>query len=86
MDADGANFDTKEEECLILLTKSLHVKDLDSIDGLGTAPLELIYGIHKGYARECYLTLLMVGALISVRIFLSLARIYPGLPPVVSLN
>ena len=86
LDVDGVSFYTKKEACLILLTKLIRVNGLKYLEDLCATPLELVSGIHEGSAHGCYLPLSIVGDLISVKKFLSLARVYPGLLPVVSLN
>ena len=81
-----ADFLKNRDECLTILNNSLCYNGLDSLDGLDATPLDLVSGVHKGSAHGSYLTLLMLGALISVKNFLSLARSHPELPPVVGLN
>ena len=82
----GAIFMKNWDECLTLLTNSLRYNGPESLDELDKTPLDLVYVIHKGSAHGGYLPLSMVGALIFVKKFLSMARSHPAPPPVVGLN
>ena len=48
--------------------------------------LDLVLGVQKGYVHGGYLPLYMVGDLISVKKFLTMAWYYSGLPSVVNLD
>ena len=84
--AYGNLFGTKKYARLTLLTNLLHVNGFKSFEDVDATPLELVSTIHKGFAHGAYLPLSTVGALLYVKKFLSLAKIYPGLPPVESLD
>ena len=85
LDEKDVNLDTKKEKCLYLLTSSLLSNGPELLEDIEATPLELVSGIHKVPFCGCYLPLSMVGFLISVKNYLSLARVYPGLPPVVGM-
>ena len=84
--AYGNLFWTKKDASLTLVTNSLCVNGFESLEGVDVNPLDLVFCIHRDSANGAYLTLSMVGALISVKKFLKIAKIYPGLPPVESLD
>ena len=80
------NFAKDKGKCLNLLTNYLHYNFLESLEDLDATPLDLVSVFRKVYVHDGYLPLSVVGALISVKFFLSLAQSYPGIPPVVSLD
>ena len=84
-DEDGLNIDTKKETCLTLLTLSILQNGLKSLENLEANPLVLVSGIHKVLFCGCYLPLLIVGVLIYVKKYPILARVYPGLTPVIGM-
>ena len=69
-----AEFVKNMDDCLTLLTNLLCYNGLESIDGLDATPLDLVSGIHRGFAHGAYPQILMLGALVSVKRFLSLAQ------------
>ena len=73
------------QTCLTLLTQSLLQNVLESLEELKETPLELVSGIHKVPFHGFYLPLSIAVVLISVKNYLSLAIIYPGLPPVLGM-
>ena len=84
-DEDILDIDTKRENCLTILSSYLLQNGLELLEELEATPLELVSDIHKFPFIGCYLPLLMVGVLIYVKKYLSLARVYPGLPPMVGM-
>ena len=48
--------------------------------------MDLVSDVHKGYAHGGYLPLLMVGVLISVKRYLTMAQYYPLLSSLVDMN
>ena len=84
-DRDDLDIDTKSKTCLTLLSQYLLQNGLNSLEELEATPLELLSGINKVPFNGCYLPLLMVGVLISVKKYLSLACVYPGINPVVGM-
>ena len=84
-DEDGLNIDTKKETCLTLLTLSLLQNGLNYLEDIEATPLELVSGIHKVPFCGCHLTITMVGVLFSMKKYLSLACVYPGINPVVGM-
>ena len=82
-DKDGLDIDTKKAKCLTLLTQSLLQNGLESLEELEATPSKLVSGVYKIPFLGCYLPLSTVGFLISVKKYLSLARVYPAPPPVV---
>ena len=76
----------KNHECLVLLTNYLCYNGLESLKDLDLTPLDLVSGVHKGSTHGGYLSLSMIGSLISVKKFLTLAQSYPGLPSVVNMD
>ena len=81
LDDKGVNFKINKDKCISLLTSSLLYNSLESLEDLEATPLKLLSSIHKVYFCGCYLPYLMVGVLISVKKYLRLAHVYPGLPP-----
>ena len=79
-DKYGPDIDTKRSKCLTLLTQYLLQNGLELLEELEANPLELVSGIHKVPFLSCYLPILMVGVLISVKKYLSLALVYPAPP------
>ena len=77
---------TNWDECLTILTESLFYSGLKYLRDLDATALDLVSGIHKKSTHGDYLLILMVGALISVKNFLSLDWSLPGLPPVIDTN
>ena len=86
-DKDKEDFDiyTERETCLTLLTLSILQNGLKSLENLEANPLVLVSGIHKVLFCGCYLPLLIVGVLIYVKKYPILARVYPGLTPVIGM-
>ena len=84
-DENQLDLDTKTTMCITLLTKFLLQNGLESLEELEETPLELVSVIYKSTDHVYYLPLFIVGALISVKNYLGLARVYPGLPPVLGM-
>ena len=80
-DKEDFDIDTEIETCLTLLIPSLLQNDLDYLEDLEATPLDLVSGINKVHFCGCYFPLLIVGVLISVKKYLSLACVYPSNPP-----
>ena len=78
-------FQRKKVKCLQLLINSLYYNGLRSLDALDASPLNLVLGVHKCAAHGGYLTLSVFGSLIYVKALLTLAKPYPGIPPMVDL-
>ena len=76
----------KKHECIVLLTKYLCYNGLESLKDLDLTPLDLVSGVHKGSTHGGYLSLSMIGSLISVKKFLTLAQSYLDLPSVVNMD
>ena len=72
---------TKITMCLTLLSQYLLQKGLESLEELEETPLDLVPGIHKVPFHGCYLPLSIVGVLIYVKKYPSIARVYPRTPP-----
>ena len=81
-DKDGIDIYMKRAKCITLLTNVLLQNSLASLEKLEATPLELVYVVHKVPFLGCYLPLSIVGVLISVKNYISLSRVYPGLPHV----
>ena len=73
-------------KCLTLLTKSLLYNGLESLEDLYATPLDLVSDVHKSYAHGGYLPLLMVGVIISVNKYLTMAQYYLVLSSLVDMN
>ena len=65
---------------------SLLTNGLTLLVDLEATPLVLVSGIHKVPFNGYYLPPSMVGDLTSVKKYLNLARVYPGIPPIVDLQ
>ena len=77
--------DTNRANCLTLLTQFLLQNGIESLEELEATSLEFVSGILKVPFLGFYLPLSIVGALISVKTNLSIARVYPGLTLVVGM-
>ena len=72
-------------ECLVILTNYLHYNILNYLKELDSTHLDLVFGVHKGSTHGGYLPIYMVGDIISVNKYLTLAQYYPRLPSVVDM-
>ena len=72
----------KYNECLHILTKSLHFHGIETLDVRYVTPLEMVQGFNKSNQHLGYLPLAIVSALISVKKYLTLSKSYPKLPHV----
>ena len=85
-DGKGESIREKKYICLSLLLLSLLANGLELLLDLEDNLLELVSVIHKVPFCKCYLPSSMVVVLISVKMYLSLDRAYPGLLHVVDLK
>ena len=85
-DGKGKNLGEMKDVCLSLLMSSLLANGLTLLLDIEATPLELVSGIHKVHFCGCYVPSSIARVIISVKKYLSLARAYPGLPPVVYLK
>ena len=83
---DGKIFFQKKQIRLSLLTLYLLTNGIATLNDLEANPLVLVFGIFKVPFNGCYLPLSILGALISAKQYLRLARVYPGLPPIADLE
>ena len=78
---DGHEVKLKEKQdvSISLLKLSLITNGMMTLDDLEMTPLALVSGIQKVPFNGRYLPPSMVGPLISAKVYLSLARVHPGL-------